>query len=109
VRPGAADACDHALIAQEGVQPPRLLRADRCQRVRAETERLRPEMCKLLLRRLGRQQPDACALLRAGLREDELCTALELQPERRCLWAFLAGAQEAQAARGHQVDEQHEL
>ena len=49
------------------------------------------------------------ALLRAGLGEDELRAALELEPERRRLRAFLAGAQVLRRPGGHQVDEQNEL
>src|SRR5580765_4605386 len=91
------------------MQAPRLFGADRAERLRAEAERLRPEMRELRLGRLGREQPDTRALLRAGLGEDELPTALELEPKRRDLGPFLAGPQVAKTTRGHQVDEHDEL
>ena len=75
----------------------------------AEPERLRAEVRELVLRLLGRQQPDAGALLRAGLGEHELPAALEAKAEGGRLRAFLAGAEVAHAAGGHEVDHQHEL
>ena len=65
VRPRAADAGDHALVAEHRVQSPRLLRADRLERLRAEPERFGPEVRELRLGGLRRQEPHACPLLRA--------------------------------------------
>src|SRR5437660_222737 len=66
-------------------------------------------MRELRLGLLGREEPDAGALLRARLGEDELAAALEAQPERGRLRAFLPRTQVAHTARGHQVDLQDEL
>ena len=74
-----------------------------------EAERLGAEMLELGLRRLGRQQPDAGALLPRVLGEDELRAALETRARTRASSGLLAGLQELEPARGHQVDEQHEL
>ena len=109
VRPRAPDARDHALVAQERVQPPRLARQDLGKPLRPETERLRAEVLELSLRGFGCQQPHARALLRARLGQDELAAALEAQPERRRLRASLAAAQVAQAPGAHQVHVQDEL
>ena len=98
-----------ALVAQERVQPPRLGRQDLAEPLCAEAERLRAEVLELLLGRFGREQPDAARFFGACLGQDELAAALEAEPERRRLRARLARAQVADAACGHQVDEQHEL
>src|SRR5204863_8707276 len=97
VRPRAADARDQALVAEERVEPARLVGEDLLEPLGAEPERLRAEVRELRLRRVGREQPHACALLRAGLRQDEPSAALEDELERRRLRAFLPEAQVAEA------------
>ena len=109
VRPCSSNPRDYALVAQERMEAPRLARADLCERVGAQTQSLGPEVFQLRLRLFGSEQPDAGTLLRAGLGEDELGAALELEPKCRGLRSLLAGAQILQPARRHQVDEQHEL
>src|SRR5213595_1088540 len=109
VRPGSADARDQPLVAQQRVQPPRLAVDDLAEPLRPEPERLRAEMRELCFRRLRRQQPDARALLPGVLAEHEPRAALELEGERRRLGALLAGPEELEPTRGHQVDEEHEL
>src|SRR3954453_5114593 len=109
VRPSAADAGDHALVAEQGVQPPRLVGEDLAETLDAEAKRLRAQVLELRLGRLGREQPDARPLLRAAFGEDELPAALEQEPERRRLRALLTGLEVAEAAGRHQVDEQDEL
>jgi hypothetical protein len=91
------------------VQSARLLGADRSECVRAEAERLGPEVRELRVGGLRRQQPHARALLRPCLGEHELGAALELEPERGRLRPLLARPQVAEATRGHQVHEQDEL
>src|SRR5205085_6814787 len=49
VGPGAPDPGDHPLVAEERVQPARLARADRLERVGADAERLGAEVRELLL------------------------------------------------------------
>src|SRR5207244_4633037 len=52
VRPGPADSGDHPLVAQQGMQPPGLARHDLAEPLPPESERLRAEVCELLLRLL---------------------------------------------------------
>src|SRR5207248_8533896 len=80
---------DHALVAQERMEAPRLARADLCERVGAQTQSFGPEVFQLRLRLFGSEQPDAGTLLRAGLGEDELGAALELEPKCRDLRSLL--------------------
>src|SRR5215204_3594195 len=70
VRPRAADARDHALVAEQRVQPARLARQDLAELCGADLVRFRPEVAQLQLDRVGSEQPDSCALLLAGLGED---------------------------------------
>ena len=86
--------------------------------VRAGSRRARPRRGRAPRARGGRaracalrrEQPDAGALLLRVLGQDELRAAGELELERRRLRPGLAGAQVAlEPARGHQVDEEHEL
>jgi hypothetical protein len=109
VRPGPADSGERPLVAEQWVQPTGVGGADLSQPGCAEAERLRAEVCQLELGFLGIHQPDAGALLGARLGQDELGPTFEAQTKRRCLRAFLAGAQVAEAAGGHQVDEKDEF
>src|SRR5207302_6560081 len=79
------------------------------ERRRSDAERVGPEVPDLRLRSLGREQPDAGALSPRVLGEHEPRAAGELERERRCLRALLAGLQELQPAGGHQVDDEDEL
>src|SRR5207244_346110 len=81
VRPGAADSGDHLLVAQERVEPARLAGDDRPELLGADAERFWSEVGELPLGFLGSQEPNAGALLRSGLGQDELRTALEGEPE----------------------------
>ena len=99
VRPGAPDARDHALVAEQRVQPARLRRADLPERVSAEAERLRAEVRELRLGGLRRQQPHAGALLRPRLGQDESRAAFERELEGRDLRPLLAGTQVAEPPR----------
>ena len=109
VRPRAADAGDHALVAQERVQPARFAGEDLAEPLRAEPERLRPEVRELGLGRLGREQPDSGALLRAGLGEHELGAALEARRNAGVFGPFSPARRYRRRPARHQVDEQDEL
>src|SRR5215831_6130218 len=103
VRPRAADAADHALIAKQRVQSARLIRQHLAQALRADVQCVGAEVSELELGLLRSQQPYACALLRARFGEHELRAVLEGEPERGRLRSRLSGAQEAKTACGHQV------
>ena len=109
VGPCSADPGEHALVAEQGVEPARLLCQDRLERVGAEAERLGPEVSELGFRRARGEQPHARALLRARLGEDELSAAFEREPEGRRLRPLLSRAEVAQATGCHQVHQQDEL
>ena len=65
---GAADPGERPLVAEEGVQPPVVACEDLAQLVRAEPERLRPDVSQLGLSLFRRLEPDPGALLRASPR-----------------------------------------
>src|SRR5262249_10281604 len=109
VRPGATDAGDRPLVAQERVEASGVAFEDLAEVLRVEAEGFGAEMFDLCARLLGREQPDAGAFLLGVLREDELRAARELERERRRLRALLSGLEELEAAGGHEVHEQHEL
>ncbi len=109
VRPGTPDAGDGALVAEQRVEAPRGGRENLGEPLGADPERLRAQVRKLFVGLLWCEQPDTGALLRARLGEHELAAALEAESEGGRLRAFRAGAEVAQAARGHEVDHQHEL
>ena len=83
VRPGAADAGDRALVAEERVQAARLAAEDLAERLRVEAERLGAEVVELRGGALRREEPDAGALLLRVLGQDELRAAGELERECR--------------------------
>src|SRR4029077_18597804 len=95
--------------AQQRVEPPRLAADDLAEPLMPDPARLRAEVRELGLGRLRREQPDACPLLPRVLGEDELRAIPELEGERRCLGAFLAGPEGLEPPCGHQVDEDQEL
>ena len=70
VRMRAADPGERPLIAKERVQPAVVAGEDLTELVRAEPERLRPDVRQLGLGLLRRLEPDPGALLRAALGQD---------------------------------------
>src|SRR2546423_14455498 len=108
VRPRAADARDQVLVAEERVQAPRLAVHDLAEALWPEAERFWAEVGELGLRRLRGEEPDPGALLLPGLGEEQLCAARALEAEGGRLGRLSAGGDEAEPARGHQVDGAHE-
>ena len=109
VRPRPPDPGDHALVAEQRVEPARLARADLRQPLGADPVGLRPEVRELVLGLFRRQQPDARPLLRPRLGENEQRPALELEPERRRLRSLLARPEELEAPCRHEVEKDDEL
>ncbi len=107
VRP--ADARERPLVAQEWMELASLAREDLGEALRAEAERVRPEMRELGLEALRREEPDTRALLLAALGEDELPAVRERESEHRRLRCLRPGCVIAQSAGAHQVDAEDEL
>ena len=91
------------------MEPPRVAREDRRERLGRERVGLGAEMGELGLDRVGPQQPDAGPLLAARLGEHELAAVGEAQPEHRRLRALRARREVADPAGAHQVHHQRQL
>src|SRR6185437_16348067 len=72
VRPGAADAGDRALVAEERVEAAGVALEDLAELLCREAEGFRAEVVDLCRCLFGREQPDSGALFLRVLREDEL-------------------------------------
>src|SRR5581483_4228314 len=109
VRVGAADAGERALVAQQRVQLTPLAGQDAGKLAGGEPERVWTEVRELRLERGGGEEPDAGALPLARLREHELASVLEREPEHRRLRPLGPGSEVAQPPSAHQVHPQDEL
>src|SRR5579884_913680 len=109
VRPGAADAGDQPLVAQQRVQPPRIGGEDARDVLVRHRVGLGAEVRQLVADLVRPQQPDARALLRPGLGQLQLAPVREPHAEHRRLRALTAGGHVPQPACAHQMDHHDEL
>ena len=92
VRPGAADAGERPLVAQERMQPARLAAGDLGELGGGDPIRFRAEVRDLGFEVVRPVEADPCPLLRAALGQDQLAAVLEAEPERGRLRALRPGS-----------------